>query len=262
MDNKKVDINELLSTMSIEEKIGQLLQLAPFFFRENIIGEITGPMQDLGISSKDINKAGSVLGIGGAKEMKEIQSIYLEKSEKKIPLIFMADIIHGYRTIFPVPLAIGCTWDLEAAEKVARVSAVEASSGGVHVTFSPMVDLVRDPRWGRVMESTGEDPFLNSLYARAFVRGYQGDDISKDGNIASCVKHFAAYGAAEAGRDYNTVDMSERMLRDNYLKAYQAAVDEGAKMIMTSFNIVNSIPATGNEWLLRDVLRKDWGFDG
>ncbi|MEJ5258393.1 MAG: beta-glucosidase BglX, partial [Fervidobacterium sp.] len=174
----------------------------------------------------------------------------------------MADIIHGYRTIFPIPLALGCTWDEKLVEKAARVSAIEASAGGVHVTFSPMVDLVRDPRWGRVMESTGEDPYLNSVMARAFVRGYQGDDISKEGNIASCVKHFAAYGAVEGGREYNTVDISERMLREFYLPAYKAAIDEGCKMVMTSFNTVNSIPSSGNKWLLRGILRGEWGFDG
>lgn len=262
MENKKIDIKKLLESMTLEEKIGQLLQLAPFFFKEEIRGEITGPMEGLGITDKDIQNAGTVLGIGGAKEALEIQKSYLEKSEKKIPLIFMADIIHGYRTIFPVPLAIGCSWDEKAAEKVARVSAKEASAAGVHVTFSPMVDLVRDARWGRVMESTGEDPFLNSVFARAFVRGYQGDDISKEENIAACVKHFAAYGAAEGGRDYNTVDISERMLREYYLTAYKAAVEEGCKMLMTSFNTVSSVPSSGNEWLMRDVLRKEWGFDG
>src|SRR5690606_28073376 len=157
---------------------------APFFFKENIIGEITGPMEELGITNEDISRAGSVLGSGGAKEMKEIQSAYLERSEKKIPLVFMADIIHGYRTIFPIPLGLGCTWDMESAHKMARVSAMEASAGGIHVTFSPMVDLVRDARWGRVMESTGEDPYLNAQFARALVEGYQGDGIHKDGNIA------------------------------------------------------------------------------
>lgn len=256
------ELKELLESMTIEEKIGQLLQLAPFFFKENIIGEITGPMEELGIDNEDIQLAGSVLGIGGAKEMKEIQSSYLENSEKKIPLMFMADIIHGYRTIFPIPLGLGSTWDEESARKMARVSAVEASAGGVHVTFSPMVDLVRDARWGRVMESTGEDPYLNSRFARALVEGYQGDGIDKDGNIAACAKHFAAYGAAESGRDYNTVDVSEVFLRDQYLPSFKAAIDAGAKMIMTAFNTVLGIPASGSKWLLRDVLRDEWGFDG
>lgn len=262
MENKKVDINKLLKSLTLKEKIAQLLQLAPFFFNPETIGEITGPLEDMGIEDKDIWKVGTVLGIGGAKEAIEIQKSYLEKNEHKIPLIFMADIIHGYRTIYPIPLGLGCTWDVHAVEESARVAAKEATAGGLHVTFSPMVDLVRDARWGRVMESTGEDPYLNSQFARAFVRGYQGDDISKEENMAACVKHFAAYGAPEGGREYNTVDISERILREYYLPAYKAAIEEGCKMLMTSFNTVNSVPSTGNEWLMRDVLRGEWGFDG
>lgn len=258
---KNIDLKELLNSMTIEEKVGQLFQLAPFFFSDNNKGEITGPMKDMGISSDTINNSGTVLGISGAKEMKEIQKAYLEKNEKKIPLLFMADVIHGYRTIYPIPLGLGCTWDVELAEESARVAAKEAAAGGIHVTFSPMVDLVRDPRWGRVMESTGEDPYLNSLYARAFVRGYQGD-LTNDENIAACVKHFAAYGAAEGGRDYNTVNMSERNLREYYLPSYKAAVEEGARMLMTSFNTVDGVPPSGNTWLMRDVLREEWNFDG
>lgn len=262
MGRKKVDIKKLLQSMTLKEKIGQLVQLAPFLFKDSAKGIVTGPMEWLGIKDSDVWNAGSVLGTAGAEETIEIQKMYLERNQKKIPLMFMADIIHGYRTIFPIPLALGCTWDEKLVEKAARVSAIEASAGGVHVTFSPMVDLVRDPRWGRVMESTGEDPYLNSVMARAFVRGYQGDDISKEGNIASCVKHFAAYGAVEGGREYNTVDISERMLREFYLPAYKAAIDEGCKMVMTSFNTVNSIPSSGNKWLLRGILRGEWGFDG
>ncbi|MGC9795745.1 beta-glucosidase BglX [Fervidobacterium riparium] len=262
MGKKKVDITKLLHSMTLGEKIGQLVQLAPFLFKDSAKGIITGPMEALGIKDSDVWNAGSVLGTAGAEETIEIQKMYLERNKKKIPLMFMADIIHGYRTIFPIPLALGCTWDEKLVEKAARVSAIEASAGGVHVTFSPMVDLVKDPRWGRVMESTGEDPYLNSVMARAFVRGYQGDDISKEGNIASCVKHFAAYGAVEGGREYNTVDISERMLREFYLPAYKAAIDEGCKMVMTSFNTVNSIPSSGNKWLLRGILRNEWGFEG
>lgn len=179
-----------------------------------------------------------------------------------IPTILMADIIHGFRTIFPIPLAIGSSWDLNVAEKMAEISAKEAAVSGLHVTFSPMVDLVRDPRWGRVMESTGEDP-LNSRLAEAFVKGYQGDDLANDFlRVAACVKHFAAYGAAIGGRDYNTVNMSERQLRESYLPGYKAALDAGAKLVMTSFNVVDGIPATGNKWLFRDVLREEFGFDG
>lgn len=262
MKDKKIDIKELLRTMTLKEKIAQLIQLTPFFYKEDATGAITGPAEELEIDNADIFNAGSVLGISGAKEAIEIQKVYLEKNEKKIPLIFMADIIHGCRTIFPVPLAIGCSFDQSIAEKVARISAKEASASGIHVTFSPMVDIVRDPRWGRVMESTGEDTFLNSEFARAFVRGYQGDDVSKKDSMAACVKHFAAYGAAEGGRDYNTVDISERMLREYYLPAYKAAIEEGCKTIMTSFNVVNSLPSSANKWLMRDVLRKEWAFDG
>lgn len=261
MKKSTVNLEELLKSLTIEEKVGQLLQLAPFLFNDNNKGEITGPMKDMGIGANEINNAGSVLGISGAKEMKEIQYEYLAKHENKIPLLFMADVIHGYRTIYPIPLALGCSWDLEMAEESARVAAKEAAAGGIHVTFSPMVDLVRDPRWGRVMESTGEDPYLNGLYARAFVRGYQGDLTSHE-NIAACVKHFAAYGAAEGGRDYNTVNMSERNLREYYLPAYKAAIDEGARMLMTAFNTVDGVPPSGNEWLMRDVLRDEWNFDG
>ena len=261
MKNNTINLEELLKSLTIEEKVGQLLQLAPFLFNDNNKGEITGPMRDMGIGANEINNAGSVLGISGAKEMKEIQSQYLSRHEKKIPLLFMADVIHGYRTIYPIPLALGCSWDLEMAEESARISAKEAAAGGIHVTFSPMVDLVRDPRWGRVMESTGEDPYLNGLYARAFVKGYQGN-LNQDDNIVACVKHFAAYGAAEGGRDYNTVNMSERNLREYYLPAYKAAIDEGARMLMTSFNTVDGVPSSGNEWLMRDVLRGEWKFDG
>ena len=261
-DTKRVNIEELLSNMTLNEKISQLLQLTSNFLNPNKSGEITGPMSELGISDDERRNTGSILGTSGAAEMREIQEEYLKTNRHNIPLVFMADIIHGYRTIFPVPLALGCSWDLDAAQKMARVSAQEATCAGIHVTFSPMVDLVRDPRWGRVMESTGEDPYLNSLFARAFVRGYQGDDVSKDGNMAACVKHFAAYGAPEGGRDYNTVDISERMLREYYLPSYKAAIEEGCKMLMTSFNTVNSVPATGNEWLMRDVLRDEWNFDG
>lgn len=257
-----VFIEELLESMTVKEKIGQLLQIAPFFFNPKTQGEITGPMEEMGLDPKFIPLSGSVLGISGAEEMIEIQRNYLANSDKKIPLLFMADIIHGYRTIFPIPLGLACSWDFELAEKTAEIAAKEASAGGVHVTFSPMVDLVRDARWGRVMESTGEDPYLNSEFARAFVRGYQGKDLLDTERVAACVKHFAAYGAAEAGRDYNTVDISERILRESYLPAYKAALDEGCKMVMTSFNVVNSVPASGNKWLMRDVLRDEWNFDG
>ncbi|GMQ59947.1 glycoside hydrolase family 3 N-terminal domain-containing protein [Vallitalea sediminicola] len=259
--NKEVNINELLKELSLSEKIGQLQQLASSFYIKDSEGELTGPLKDLGISEEKIWISGSVLGIKDAEEARRIQEKYLDKSRTKIPLLFMADIIHGYRTIFPIPLAIGCSWNPQNAVLCGQISAKEASLSGVHVTFSPMVDLVRDPRWGRVMESTGEDTYLNSVFGKAFVKGYQGD-FSSDYNIASCVKHFAAYGAIEAGREYNTVDLSDRQLKEYYLPSYKESIDEGAKMIMTSFNTIHGVPATGNKYLMRDILRDDFQFDG
>ncbi|PPA69874.1 beta-glucosidase BglX [Jeotgalibacillus proteolyticus] len=257
-------IQQLLSKMTLQEKIAQLIQLAgPFFKGSNQQGEITGPMAEMPITDEHVLNAGSVLGVSGAAEVISIQKKHLEENRLGIPLLFMADIIHGYKTIFPVPLAIGCSWDLELAQKSAEAAAREAAVSGVHVTFAPMVDLVRDPRWGRVMESTGEDPYLNSCFAQAFVKGFQSTDLSNNPDaVAACVKHFAAYGAVEAGRDYNTVDMSERQLRESYLPAYKAALDAGCEMVMTAFNTVDGIPATGNKELMRSLLREEWGFDG
>lgn len=260
MEQKQLE--KLLQQMTLDEKIGQLLQLAAEFYSEKA-EEKTGPMTNLGLTHDDINNAGTTLGVSGAQEAIRVQKEYMANNRLGIPTILMADIIHGFRTIFPIPLGLGSSWDPEVAEKVAEVSAKEAAVSGLHVTFSPMVDLVRDPRWGRVMESTGEDPFLNSRFAEAFVKGYQGEDLKNDFfRVAACVKHFAAYGAAIGGRDYNTVNMSERQLRDSYLPGYKAALDAGAKLVMTSFNTVDGIPATGNKWLFRDVLRKEFGFDG
>lgn len=257
-------MKDLLQKMTLKEKIGQLLQLAtPFFKGASDNGEITGPMVGMGISEEDSQNCGSVLGASGAREVINIQKAHLEDNRLGIPLLMMADIVHGFKTIFPVPLAMGCSWDMDLAEKSAEIAAKEAAVSGVHVTFAPMVDLVRDPRWGRVMESTGEDPYLNSLFARAFVRGFQGTNLTSDHNrVAACVKHFAAYGAPEGGREYNTVNMSERQLRESYLPAYKAALDEGCEMVMTAFNTVDGIPATGNKKLMRDLLRDEWGFDG
>lgn len=257
-------IQNLMKQMTLNEKIAQLLQLAsPFFKGSTEQGHITGPMAAMPISDEHIEHAGSVLGVAGAAEVISIQKRHLENNRLGIPLLFMADIIHGYKTIFPVPLAIACSWDPDLAQKSAEIAAKEASVSGVHVTFAPMVDLVRDPRWGRVMESTGEDSYLNQVFARAFVRGFQGQDLANDlHSVAACVKHFAAYGAAEAGRDYNTVDLSERQLREFYLPAYKAALDEGCEMVMTAFNTVDGIPASGNEKLMRSLLREEWGFDG
>ncbi|MFC0394437.1 beta-glucosidase BglX [Paenibacillus mendelii] len=249
--------------MTLSEKIAQLQQLAPAFYEgSNSAGQITGPLEGMGMTEEMIHHAGSVLGLGGAEEAIAIQDAHIRNHRLSIPLIAMADVIHGYRTIFPVPLALGCSWDMELAKRSAAIAAKEASVAGIHVTFSPMADLTRDPRWGRVMESTGEDPWLNSQYARAFVRGYQGKDLSKEPyKLAACIKHFAAYGAAEGGRD-NTVDMSAWMSREYYMPSYRAALDEGCEMVMTAFNTVDGIPASGNRRLMRDLLRDEWGFDG
>jgi beta-glucosidase len=262
MDDQQLII--LLEQMTLEEKIAQLQQLAANFYEgAESGGQITGPMEAMGMTDQMIENSGSVLGLAGAEQVIAVQKAHLRKNRLGIPLLMMADIVHGFKTIFPVPLAIGCSWDMEQAEKSAVVAAKEAAVSGLHVTYAPMADLVRDPRWGRVMESTGEDAHLNSLFARAFVRGFQGNDLTGDMNhLAACIKHFAAYGLSEAGRDYNTVDLSERHLREYYLPAYRAALDEGCEMVMTSFNTINGIPASGNVKLLRDLLRDEWGFDG
>ncbi|MWV46776.1 beta-glucosidase BglX [Paenibacillus sp. HJL G12] len=262
MDNKQ--LQDLVEQMTLEEKIAQLLQLTAHLHEgTDNEGQVTGPMEEMGITEPMVTASGSVLGLSGAQAVIDVQQSYLSKSRLGIPLLFMADVVHGFKTIFPIPLAIGCSWNTELAEKSAEIAAKESAVSGIHVTFAPMVDLVRDPRWGRVMETTGEDPYLNSLFARAFVRGYQGDNLKDNPDrLAACVKHFAAYGAPEGGRDYNTVNMSERQLREQYLPAYRAALDEGCEMVMTSFNTVDGIPATGNEKLLRGILRDEWDFDG
>ncbi|SIO18263.1 beta-glucosidase [Carnobacterium alterfunditum] len=257
-----IKLKELVDQMTVEEKIGQMIQLSSDFYNttEN---EITGPMNEMYLTTEKMKTVGSVLGISGANQVKEIQRSHLESSRLGIPLLFMADIVHGYRTIFPIPLGLASSWDPKLVEQTASIAAKEAAVAGLHVTFSPMVDLVRDARWGRVMESTGEDAYLNQQMARAFVRGYQGPNLKEDvTKLAACVKHFAAYGAPIAGREYNTVNMSERQLRENYLPAYKAAIDEGSRLVMTAFNTVDGIPATGNSWLMNEVLRKEMGFDG
>ncbi len=254
------DLTDLLNKMTLQEKINQLLQLPGALYQEDSIA--TGPMAALGVDEENMKLAGSALGYIGAENIIKLQKEYIEHHPHKIPLIFMADIINGYKTIFPIPLAQGCTFDPEIGRKAASVAAAESSAAGLHLTFSPMVDLVRDPRWGRVMESTGEDTYLNALFASAIVRGYQGEDSSGKGNLAACVKHFAAYGAPDAGRDYNNVELSERTLRDSYLPSYKAAVDAGCEMVMTSFNTLNRIPASGNKELMRDILRGEMGFEG
>lgn len=256
---EETKLKELLNALTWEEKIGQLVQLSGDFFHADQLA--VGPQKKLGIDQKIVDQIGSVLNVTGAVKTKEIQERYLKKSRHKIPLLFMADIIYGYRTIFPIPLGLGATWNPALIEQAYEQTAEESKAAGAHVTFAPMVDLVRDARWGRCLESTGEDPVLNSAFAKAMVTGLQ-KDLLNGGGIASCVKHFAAYGAAEGGREYNTVDMSERRLRQDYLPAYKAAVDAGCQLVMTSFNTYDGMPVTGSKFLLADILRKEWGFDG
>ncbi|MBN2540528.1 MAG: glycoside hydrolase family 3 C-terminal domain-containing protein [Bacilli bacterium] len=259
--NKKteeIEIRTLLKTLTTKEKIGQLMQLAPFFFIHDLEVEVAGPLRELNLDADKIYLSGSILGVGSPEEMIRVQKKYLERSRHKIPLLFMADVIHGYKTIFPVPIALGATFHPELAELTARISAREASTSGIHVTFSPMADLARDPRWGRVVEGFGEDPYLTGTMAASMVKGYQKGGINQDDALASCIKHFAGYGASEAGRDYNTVDLSRIALFSDYLEPYKRALDAGARLVMTSFNTLDRIPATINPFLLRTVLREKW----
>lgn len=256
----KKQLEELLADMSFEEKIGQLTQLAGSMYGADAI--VTGLLGMFKINEKALEISGSVLSVIGSEAIKKLQDENMAKQPHHIPQIFMYDVINGYKTIYPVPLAQGATFNPELVEKLANMSAKESAAAGVHVTFSPMVDLVRDARWGRVMESTGEDPYLNGIMGAAMVKGYQGDDVSKKGNIAACVKHFAGYGGAEAGRDYDNVELSERTLKDDYLPSYKACIDAGAKLVMTSFNTLNRVPSTGNKWLMKNILRNEMGFDG
>ncbi|MCM1067787.1 MAG: beta-glucosidase BglX [Muribaculaceae bacterium] len=256
-DKTKMDafITELMSRMTLDEKIGQLNLPAG----DDIT---TGDAVNSNIGAAARNgQIGGTFNIKGASKIRDLQRLAVEESRLGIPLLIGMDVIHGYETVFPIPLALSCSWDMDAIERSARVAAVEAGASGINWTFSPMVDISRDPRWGRMAEGSGEDPYLGSQIARAMVRGYQGD-LSDNDEILACVKHFALYGASEAGRDYNTVDMSRFRMYNEYFAPYQAAVDEGAASVMTSFNLVDGIPATENKWLVDDVLRKQWDFGG
>ncbi len=246
--------SELLAQMTLDEKIGQLNQLAN--------GHLTGP--ETGHRSVEeliaAGQLGSIL-MTGAKDINALQRIAIEHSRLKIPLLFAYDVIHGYRTTFPIPLAMAATWDADLVERTAAVAAREAAGDGVRWTFSPMVDVTRDPRWGRVVEGAGEDPYLGSVLAKAYVRGYQGAHLGDSTSIAACAKHFVGYGAAEAGRDYNSTFIPERELRDVYLPPFRAAVDSGVATIMTAFNTIDGVPATANPFTL-GILHKEWGFKG
>lgn len=249
-------IDVLMNKMTLEEKIGQL--------NLPVTGEITtGQAKSSDIAAKiKKGEVGGLFNLKGVERIREVQRQAVEESRLGIPLLFGMDVIHGYETIFPIPLGLSCTWDMKAIEESARIAAVEASADGISWTFSPMVDVSRDPRWGRVSEGNGEDPFLGAAIARAMIRGYQGKDMSRNDEIMACVKHFALYGASEAGRDYNTVDMSRQRMFNEYMLPYQAAVEAGVGSVMASFNEVDGVPATGSKWLMTDVLRKQWGFDG
>lgn len=246
--------------MTLEEKIGQLIQLSADFFGEST--ELTGPAQSWGLSIEELSSIGTCIGGKNAAEIRKIQEEHLKIDRNKIPLIFMRDIIHGYRTVYPIGLGLVGSFDPELVSECTEMAAKEAAAGGLHLTFAPMVDLVRDARWGRVMESCGEDPLLASTMGAAQVKAFQGEDISSRDHLAACVKHFAAYGAGESGRDYNSVEISERTLRQFYLPSYKACIDAGVKMLMPSFNDMNGIPSTANPFLMQKVLRDEWHYDG
>ncbi len=249
-------VDSVLSQLTLDEKIGQLnLPSAGAF--------TTGEAESSDIAKKiEQGQVGGLFNIKTAASIREVQKIAVEKSRTKIPLLFGMDVIHGYESVFPIPLGLSCSWDMALIERSARIAATEASADGINWTFSPMVDVSRDPRWGRISEGNGEDPFIGSEIAKAMVRGYQGKDFSGNNTIMSCVKHYALYGAIEAGRDYNTVDMSHQRMYNEYFPPYKAAIDAGAGSIMASFNEIDGVPATANKWLLTDVLRKEWGFNG
>lgn len=255
-DEITVKIDSLIRLMTIEEKIGQLtlytsdMDQTGAFIRKEYESDIKQ------------GKVGAIFNAYGAEYTRRLQEMAVNNTRLRIPLLFGYDVIHGHRTIFPVPLAEAASWNLEAIENAAKIAAEEAAAEGLHWTFAPMADIARDPRWGRMVEGAGEDPFLGSVIAAARVKGFQGDDLTDLNTVAACIKHFAAYGASQAGRDYHAVDMSEIMLREVYLPPYKAAVDAGAVTAMTSFNDLNGVPATSNHFLLTELLRDEWGFDG
>lgn len=249
-------INQLMAKMTLEEKLGQLNLPSSGDF-------VTGAAASSDIAKKiEAGKVGGLFNIKSVAKIKEVQKLAVEKSRLKIPLMFGMDVIHGYETVFPIPLGMSATWDMPLIERSARIAANEASSDGINWTFSPMVDISRDPRWGRISEGNGEDPYLGGQIAKAMIKGYQGNDLSKNNTLLACVKHYALYGAAEAGRDYGTTDMSRVRMFNEYMLPYKAAVDAGVGSVMASFNEIDGLPAHGNKWLLTDVLKKQWGFKG
>jgi beta-glucosidase len=259
-DKFQSKIDSLLQIMTLEEKIGQMNQYTGFW-------EVTGPAPSEGANKSKYEHlrkgwVGSMLNVKGAEQTRMMQEIVVKETRLGIPLVIGFDLIHGYKTIFPVPLAESASWDLAAMEESARIATIEATAVGIHWTFAPMVDISRDPRWGRVMEGAGEDPYLGSLIAKARVKGFQGDDLSASNTVIATAKHFAAYGFSEAGKDYNTVDIGTSTLYNVVLPPFKAAVDQGVRTVMNSFNVLNGIPATANSFLQKDILKEKWGFDG
>jgi beta-glucosidase len=255
-NSMNVFIDKLMQKMTLEEKIGQL--------NLPVSGEIvTGAAKSSDVAEKiRRGEVGGLFNLKGVDKIREVQRLALENSRLGIPLLFGMDVVHGYETVFPIPLGLSCSWNMKAIEQSARIAAIESTADGINWTFSPMVDIARDPRWGRVAEGSGEDPFLGSEIAKAMVRGYQGEALKNKTEMMACVKHFALYGAAEAGRDYNTTDMSHLKMYNDYFPPYKAAIQAGAGSVMASFNEVDGVPATANKWLMTDVLRKQWGFNG
>ena len=258
VDQTKMDqfINDLMGKMTLQEKIGQLNLpvTGDIITGSTVSGDVVGKIK--------AGQVGGLFNMKGVQSIRALQEVAVKQSRLGIPLIFGMDVIHGYETVFPIPFAMSMSWDMDAIRNSARIASIEATADGICWTFSPMVDICREPRWGRMSEGNGEDPFLGSAICRAMIEGYQGTDLTDKATMMACVKHFALYGAPEAGRDYNTVDMSHVRMFNEYFPPYKAGVDAGAGSYMTSFNVIDYIPATGNHWLLTEVLRDRWGFDG
>ena len=251
-DQREKKIQELIGKMTLKEKIGQMAQFDPYQL---------GNEEQMRQAIKE-GKVGSILNLTGAARVNELQHIAVEDSRLGIPMIIGRDVIHGYRTIMPIPLGLAAGWNAEMTEKTMAVAAEEAASEGIHWTFAPMIDISRDPRWGRIAESCGEDTYLSSVLAEAMVKGLQGDDLSDPKTIAACAKHYVGYGAAEGGRDYNTTLIPETQLRNDYLPPFKAAKDAGVATFMSAFNDINGVPASGNEFTLKTILRDEWNYDG
>lgn len=257
-DQQKMNkfVGDLMKKMTVDEKIGQLNLVSVGF-------DVTGPIVSKNVEEKIVQgSVGGVFNTFTPQAVRKLQEMAVNRTRLKIPLLFGYDVIHGHRTIFPIPLGLSASWDMSLIERSARIAAEEASADGLNWVFSPMVDICRDPRWGRIAEGAGEDPLLGSRVAAAMVNGYQGQSLQANNTVMACVKHFALYGASEAGRDYNPVDLSERTMFEFYMPPYKAALDAGAASVMTSFNEINGVPATSNKWLMSELLRKQWGFDG